>query len=73
MEVMCYLKSRNIDQTYRDEADQLKNHKQNQDENELGLWTFLIELRKKLRNHLFSSEGEIGFSLTGNTTLLVES
>ena len=56
---MCYLKSGNIDQTYRDEtdqlkqldqtyrdeADQLKPHKQNPYENELGSRTFLIKLR----------------------------
>ena len=45
MEVMCYLKSGNIDQTYRDKTDQLKKHKQNPYENELGSRTFLIKLR----------------------------
>ena len=42
---MCYLKSGNIHQTYRDKTDQLKQHKQNPYENELGSWTFLIKLR----------------------------
>ena len=45
MEDICYLKSGSIDQTYRDEADQLKKHKQNPYENELGSRTLLIKLR----------------------------
>ena len=45
MEVMCYVKSGNIDQTYRDETDQLKKHKQNPYENEDGPPDLQIELR----------------------------
>ena len=45
MEVMCYLKSGNIDQTYRDKTDQLKKHKQNPYENKVGQPTFQIKLR----------------------------
>ena len=45
MEVMCYLKSGNIDQTYRDKTDQLKKHKQNPYENKVGPPTLQIKLR----------------------------
>ena len=42
---MCYLKSGNIDQTYRDKADQFKKHKQNPYENEVGPPDLQIKLR----------------------------
>ena len=45
MEVMCYPKNRNIDQTYRDKTDLSKKHKQNPYKNEVGPPTLQIKLR----------------------------